>query len=40
LGLYWANKVVQLHSGYIEVESKLGQGTKFTIMVPREESNA
>jgi PAS domain S-box-containing protein len=40
LGLYWANKVVQLHSGYIEVESKVGIGTKFTVIIPMEEQYA
>jgi signal transduction histidine kinase len=40
LGLYWANKVVQLHSGYIEVESKVGKGTKFMVTIPMEEQHA
>jgi PAS domain S-box-containing protein len=40
LGLYWANKVVQLHNGYIEVESKVDKGTKFSVIIPRGESNA
>jgi PAS domain S-box-containing protein len=34
LGLYWANKVIALHGGRIEVESKLNQGTTFTMYLP------
>ena len=29
LGLFWANQVVQLHGGRIDVASRLGQGTTF-----------
>jgi PAS domain S-box-containing protein len=38
LGLYWANKVVQLHGGRIEVTSVLNEGTTFTVVLPREEA--
>lgn len=34
LGLYWANKVIKLHSGYIEVRSELGKGTTFEVYLP------
>jgi PAS domain S-box-containing protein len=34
LGLYWANKVVALHGGQINVESELNQGTAFTVYLP------
>lgn len=35
LGLYWAKKVVDLHSGTIEVESLPGKGTVFFVHLPR-----
>ncbi|HXR50236.1 MAG TPA: PAS domain-containing sensor histidine kinase [Verrucomicrobiae bacterium] len=34
LGLYWVNKVVQLHKGRIAVHSKVGQGSRFDIYIP------
>lgn len=34
LGLYWAEKVIALHGGRIEVESDLGKGTTFKVSVP------
>lgn len=34
LGLPEAHKVIQAHSGEIEVDSKLGSGTAFTIKIP------
>ena len=40
LGLYWANKVVQLHGGTIEVGSVPGRGTTFTISLPKETGSA
>lgn len=34
LGLYWAKKVVDLHRGSITVESALGAGSNFTVLLP------
>jgi PAS domain S-box-containing protein len=34
LGLYWAHKIIELHDGKIEVASKSGKGSVFTIVVP------
>jgi len=34
LGLYWAEKVIRLHGGHIDVNSKIGQGTLFKINIP------
>lgn len=34
LGLYWANKVVNLHGGRIEVTSKLNKGSTFKVILP------
>jgi len=34
LGLAICDKLVSLHGGRIEVESKLGEGSKFTVMLP------
>jgi two-component system phosphate regulon sensor histidine kinase PhoR len=34
LGLYWANKVVALHGGTIEVKSQVNKGTTFSIVLP------
>ena len=34
LGLAIAKEIMTLHNGDIEVQSKLGQGTKFTILLP------
>ncbi len=34
LGLYWVNKVIALHGGRIEVQSKLHKGTTFHVYVP------
>lgn len=36
LGLYWANKIIQLHGGRINVTSKLNEGSTFTVVLPRE----
>jgi PAS domain S-box-containing protein len=36
LGLYWANKVVMLHGGRIDVESELNEGTVFNVYLPAE----
>jgi signal transduction histidine kinase len=35
LGLYWTKKIIDLHNGAIEVMSKKGRGTTFTITLPR-----
>lgn len=34
LGLYWARKIIKLHSGTIRVHSDVGKGTVFTVSVP------
>lgn len=36
LGLYWAKKIVDLHAGKITVESTLGKGTTFSVILPKE----
>jgi signal transduction histidine kinase len=35
LGLYWVEKVINLHQGEIEVESEIKVGTTFSIKVPK-----
>lgn len=35
LGLYWAKRVVDLHGGDIVIDSEVGQGTAFTITLPK-----
>lgn len=35
LGLYWVEKVIDLHQGTIEVDSQLGKGTTFSVKVPK-----
>ena len=35
LGLFIANTIVEQHGGEIKVASKVGQGTRFKIMIPR-----
>lgn len=37
LGLAIVQKIVDVHNGTIEVESKSGEGTKFTVRLPKEE---
>ncbi len=34
LGLYWVKKIIDLHDGTIEVQSKVEEGTKFTLSLP------
>lgn len=36
LGLYLAKQFVQLHGGDIQVESELGKGSRFTVILPKE----
>lgn len=40
LGLFWTQKVVELHGGWVEVESELGRGSTFTVIIPREVTGA
>lgn len=35
LGLYWLHRVVELHGGTIEIQSEVGNGTTFTLVLPR-----
>ena len=35
LGLYWAQKVLFLHGGSIEVSSKINKGSTFLVNIPR-----
>lgn len=34
LGLYWAQRIVELHGGKISVESEIDKGSTFTISIP------
>ena len=34
LGLYWVDKVIDLHQGKLDVESEIGKGTTFHVCVP------
>jgi signal transduction histidine kinase len=34
LGLYWVNQIVKLHNGTIDVSSKEGKGSVFTVKLP------
>lgn len=40
LGLYWANKIIKLHGGRIEVESEADKGAAFHVYVPMGQVNA
>jgi PAS domain S-box-containing protein len=40
LGLYWAQKVIELHGGTIAVESAINEGTVFHIHLPVEAAHA
>jgi len=35
LGLYWTQRILELHGGSVTVKSQLGKGTCFTISLPR-----
>lgn len=35
LGLYWVEKILHLHQAEVRVDSKVGSGTKFTILIPK-----
>ena len=35
LGLAIVHKIVELHNGSIDIESKVGDGTKFTVKLPK-----
>ena len=34
LGLYWAKKIIDLHGGTIDIASKPGEGSTFTVCLP------
>lgn len=38
LGLYWAKKIIDLHQGRVTFESTIGEGTMFTIHLPKNPS--
>lgn len=40
LGLYWAEKIIDLHEASILVDSKVGAGTTFTIRIPKRSPGA
>jgi signal transduction histidine kinase len=35
LGLYWANKIILLHNGRMEIDSKPKRGSTFTVTLPK-----
>ena len=35
LGLYWAKKIIDLHGGIIKVVSVLGEGSTFSVFLPK-----
>lgn len=39
LGLYWAQRIVELHDGAITVHSHPNEGSTFTVIIPKEKSH-
>ena len=39
LGLYLTRRLIEAHGGSIDVESKLGEGTTFSLLLPRHRAN-
>jgi signal transduction histidine kinase len=37
IGLFITNKIIEVHGGKLEIESKVGEGTLVTIFLPKEE---
>jgi two-component system phosphate regulon sensor histidine kinase PhoR len=37
LGLYWANKIIELHKGKLTIESKPKKGSTFIVTLPKKE---
>lgn len=40
LGLYWARRIIDMHGGSIQVASRAGQGTTFTLVLPTGSAHA
>lgn len=40
LGLFIANAIIKAHGGYMHVESELGQGSTFSLIIPSGNSNS
>jgi len=38
LGLYWSKRIIELHGGTLDVVSRIGRGSKFSITLPVEPS--
>ncbi len=36
LGLFYVRKIIEMHGGTVEVNSKVGKGSEFTIILPIE----
>ncbi|MBL8160290.1 response regulator [Candidatus Saccharibacteria bacterium] len=35
LGLYWSKEIIELHGGRLDVLSKIGEGTRFVVTMPK-----